>query len=181
MKESNNYPNAIIFEGPDGCGKTHIAQAFAARHPEYTYFKLKKDKSRVTDLPKEILRVCHEEEAEFFTSLLSQVRINVALDRNYPSEICYGRAFRSINEEYWKEVDTQHAVLGTKIIICVKENKRDDDVFSKDDVSKVQEEYIKFARNTACNVLLLDTSNENLEEQMQKIDQFVYGFLTPKE
>lgn len=169
-------PKAVIFEGPDGCGKTHIAKAFAERHVEFNYFKLKKDAAFVKEIPADVLKLGHELEAEFFTSLIKQVDLHVAFDRQYPSEICYGRAFRKINEKYWKEIDLEHSKIGTKIIICIKNNKRKDSLFNEEQIKIVEKEYLRFANETYCDVLILNTEDENISEQLKKIDNFVYGF-----
>jgi len=169
-------PKAVIFEGPDGCGKTHIAKAFVKRHVEFNYFKLKKDKVYVKDVSPDILKLGHELEAEFFISFVRQVKFNAAFDRNYPSEICYGRAFRAIDEKYWRIVDLEHSKIGTKIILCIKNAKRKDTLFTRKQVEKVQKEYMRFAKETKCKILVLDTTDENLKEQLKKIDNFVYGF-----
>jgi thymidylate kinase len=168
--------NIIIFEGTDSCGKTNISHAFAAKYPSFDYFKLEKEKLFIKTLSPEQIRLMHENEIDFFLSFLKQVHVKVIMDRNYPSEIVYGRLFRTVDEELMSKVDAEFAELGTKIVLLTKDDSLlRDDIFNKPDLLKIKKGYEQFAKETKCEILTLDTSDFNLDEQIKKIETFIYG------
>ncbi len=85
---------------------------------------------------------------------------------------------RNANEKYLMKLDKEHAKENVKIIICVKNNKLLNDdldlIFDNRLLRQVKKEYLKFAKQTKCKVLIMNTSNENLKNQLKKIKKFIY-------
>src|SRR3954464_5618431 len=86
----------IIFDSPDGTGKTNIAQALA-KELRVPYFRMgsQHDNWRARKF-KEAL----EFDQTYISEFLSQTKHSVIIDRAYPSEWVYSRVYgRETNEE----------------------------------------------------------------------------------
>ena len=88
-----NPQQVIIFEGPDGCGKSNIAQALSdhlgihtfKNEAEWEHFP----KGEKTDYFLNAIRFAHPHLLEYFR----QTKTSVILDRAYPSELVYSKIF----------------------------------------------------------------------------------------
>lgn len=165
----------IIFEGVDNCGKTNISQALVERAlPTHKYFKVKQERIHVEKVDPAILKEAHMLQLNFFYELARQADINVVMDRFYPSEYVYGSIFREVDIDAIMEFDKLYAELGTKIIILVKEDdKLEDELWTKEQLLMVKRRYEDFAANTACEVLVLHTDDEDLDAQIATISEFL--------
>lgn len=163
----------IIFEGVDNCGKTTIAQEFCKRHPEFNYFKVKKEQMYVRELSPEDITKMHAIELNFFYELASQVNMNIVFDRFYPSEYAYGKTFRNINGDEILRMDEKFAKLGTKIVMCIKPTEKfEDDLFNKEQLIRVSYNYSEFAEKTKCEILVLETDDEDIGREINEIETF---------
>lgn len=146
----------VIIVGPDGVGKTPIAQALAAKS-HGRYFKC--------SMEHEIFRAGGKPETLWFdlilTQLLQQTQMPIVSDRGYPCEFAYSRAFdRKTNENLLGKIDAEHADLGTVIVHLYSSvlPTKEDELVSSDMYWKINDQYLEFARWSACEVITYDTS-----------------------
>ncbi len=167
--------NIVIFEGVDNCGKTNISEALCERVlKDHQYFKVKQEQLHISEVDHEILKPAHLLQLNFFYELARQVDFNVVMDRFYPSEYVYGSLFRDIDEEQIWKYDKLYAALGTKIVILTKEDDQLEDVmWTNEQLIQIKAKYVEFADKTACDVLVLATDSENLDEQVDTISNFL--------
>lgn len=165
----------IIFDGVDNCGKTEISHAVVERLlPDHQYFKVKQERIHVEKVDPAILKVSHELQLNFFYELARQAKLNIVMDRFYPSEYVYGSLFRQINEDLIWEFDAKFAELGVKIIIPHKGDAfLEDELWTKEQLIQVREKYKEFAEKSKCDVLLLNTEDENLDRELADIAAFL--------
>tara|TARA_Y100000593_G_scaffold25146_1_gene50110 strand:+ start:6058 stop:6600 length:543 start_codon:yes stop_codon:yes gene_type:complete len=173
-----NNQTVIIFEGPDGCGKTNIAQALAQKN-DISYFKNKDEWSFFESDPTYFVNALTYGDP-YFLSYLEQTKASVILDRSYPSEWVYSKVFnRETNEAALEMIDRRYASLGTKIIIPYRSNYSSVvDQFSSvtpeklDEIDKV---YRKFISWTQCDTFLMNVDDENLDRELFEIFSFLSG------
>ena len=168
----------IIFDGPDGCGKTNIAHEFVRQHPEISYFKNTSEHKTIKTYTNEQLTMIHQVQIDLFLLFMKQINCNIIIDRGYPSEIVYSRCFRSLNEEYAKKVDNAHAQLGVKLVFLIKDdellNDDEDKIFDNKALRSVKKGFLHFATETKCENIIINTSDENLQKQIKKLNNFIY-------
>jgi len=162
----------IIFEGPDNSGKSTIAKNYSElinipyyKNPREREYKKSGEISLMS-------KYCMVWLADF----IQQVPVSVILDRHYPSEWVYSQVEkREHNERLLREVDTLFAKRGAKIIICMKDSYEGytDETTHASAIPQLVEMYKSFAEWTYTDTLILNTTNENLHEQLAKIDWFV--------
>jgi len=166
----------IIFDGPDNCGKSTIAKALIKRLDAHSYFKIKQDKIHLNTYNPETLKTAHELQLDFFTQLAKQSNMNIVMDRFHPSEYVYGSLFRKIDEEIFWHYDKLLAEAGVKIIIPIKPDRYlEDELWTNEQLIKIKEKFMEFADKTACPVLLLRTEDEDLEDQLNRINKFLHN------
>ena len=108
--------HVIIFDGPDGCGKSNMALHLAERLG-IPYFKNKRESKFFKKDPGYFVKALKYADP-YFISYLQQSKASVILDRSFPSEWVYSRAFnRETNDDILRMVDGLYAGLGAKIII----------------------------------------------------------------
>lgn len=156
----------IIFEGPDNSGKTHIALELSKR-TLIPYFKHKKveDTAQFT------------KNVDLFLSEFAQiVPFSVIFDRHIATEYVYGQVFNRLvpfDEIY--QIDENYSKLDTYIILCVKRVYKNyhDEHTPKSKLKEIIRQYNSFLKWTKCKVLVLDTTDENLEKQIKTILNFI--------
>lgn len=165
----------IIFEGVDNCGKTEISHALVERLlPDHQYFKVKQERIHVEKVDPAILKTAHELQLNFFYELARQVDLNVVMDRFYPSEYVYGSLFRDIDHQLIEDYDAMFAELGVKIIILrKKDDALEDELWTKEQLLAIRDRYEVFASWTKCDVLVLDTDDEDLDRELSEIQKFL--------
>lgn len=165
----------IIFEGVDNCGKTEISHALVEKLlPDHQYFKVKQERIHVEKIDPAILKVSHELQLNFFYELARQANLNIVMDRFYPSEYVYGSLFREVDEEFLWDFDAKFAELGVKIIILrKKDDALEDELWDKAQLVAIREKYEEFATKTKCEVLVLDTDDEDLDRELSDIQKFL--------
>lgn len=166
----------IIFDGPDNCGKTSIAKALVEKcFTSHAYFKIKQDKIHLNKYNPDTLKTAHELQLDFFAQLAAQSKMNIVMDRFHPSEYVYGSLFRKIDEEVFWHYDKMLGEAGVKIVIPIKSDEfLEDDLWTRDQLIAIKQKFMEFSEKTACQVLVINTEDEELEEQLAKITKFLY-------
>lgn len=161
----------IIFEGHDMVGKTTIAKALAKqlKLPVLKVVKSNKWHDTLIDLLYGV---------EIHVQTAEQTGLSVIYDRLFPSEYAYAKAYsRPTVEEKIFEYDRRMAALGAKIIVCYKtpESWQEDDqgMIETEKYQKLFEAYNEYYQKSSCDFLFLDTSDENLEDQLNQIKAFI--------
>lgn len=176
MKKDKQH--VIIFDGPDMCGKTQMAQALSKRLG-VGYFKNKRESKFFREDPGYFQKALKYGDP-FFASYLKQTGASVIMDRSYPSEYVYSRVFgRETNADILRMVDTMFSDVGALIIIPFRTSyeKIKDDQFSEIDATmleQIDKLYDEFSLWTSCRVLKLNVDNENLEQELAEILDFIY-------
>lgn len=175
---SRDKQRIIIFEGPDGCGKTNIA-AELSRRLNIPVFKNDQEWSHFgTQDAAEYFRLTAKYSYPFALSLIRQTGLSVIFDRAHPSEWAYSRVFnRQRCDDLISRGDELCAELGAKIIIPLRS-----------DYSKVYDEYgvqpahlqaldglyREYANSvTKCPSLLLNVDDEDLDREVSEIMNFL--------
>lgn len=175
---SSDKQRIIIFEGPDGCGKTNISAELSRRikvpvfknDQEWTHFGAQD--------AAEYFKLTAQYSYPFALSLIRQTGMSVIFDRAHPSEWAYSRAFnRSRCDDLIARGDELCAALGAKIIIPLRSDysKVYDEYGVKPEHLRVLDGlYREYAASvTKCQTLLLNVDDENLDREMSEIMNFL--------
>ena len=167
----------IIFDGPDGCGKTNIANALSEllRIPvfknqfEWDNFDLDVSGNYFINA----IRYQHP----YILSFLKQTGNSVIFDRAHPSEFAYSRVFgRETCEKSLKLCDDMSAELSAKIIIPYRSSYNDvEDEYgvTPAHLERIESEYRDFANHTKCDVYFLNVDDEDLSREIAEIIDFL--------
>ena len=159
----------IILEGHDQGGKSHIAAALS-KELGIPVFKVQRDKY---NWDKNANLAYGTEQ---ITQFIEQSKCSVILDRFMPSDFMYSRLFdRDVDYDKIWELDLRFSQMNTLLVICYKnEENQIDDIEDKDFVNKSQYNemtkiYRQYAAESNLKVLFLNTSDEDLENQLSLI------------
>ena len=172
MKYTNANNTLIIFEGHDNAGKSTIANKLSTLI-NVPVFKHERASMQSWDTVASLLYAY-----DAIAQLCENVKPSIIFDRLFPSEYAYSRVTKRLTiDKKIFELDKRFSKLNTFIIVCYKQSNK----YISDDTSEVSiieynaltEAYIKFAKMSECEVLLLDTSNEQINTQLNKILTFI--------
>ena len=168
----------VIFDGPDMCGKTEMAQELSSRLG-IPYFKNEFEWDYFEEDPSYFKNALTYGDP-YFASYLSQTGASVIMDRWYPSEWVYSQVFkRETNSSVLSTVDHVLASLEAMIVIPFRTSYDGlTDQFDSVTTEKMQEiegVYHDFAEWTKCRVLWLNVDDENLDREMKEILAFIEG------
>lgn len=175
---SDKQQQVIIFEGPDGCGKTNIS-AELSRRTGIPVFKNDGEWSHFGALDAaEYFRLTAQYSYPFALSLIRQTRLSVIFDRAHPSEWAYSRAFgRSRCDDLIAHGDELCAALGAKIIIPLRSDYSgvvDEYGVTPAHLRVLDGLYREYAeRVTKCQTLILNVDDEDLDRELDEISQFL--------
>src|SRR5579859_724747 len=164
----------VIVEGPDNSGKTTLARALSARInvPYYKY-----PKRPFSDIQAFDTKLVTRYVDRWLVDFLAHVPQSLILDRSYPTEWVYGEVFqREIDLDDLVYVDQGFALLDAHIVLCTKQSyvSYTDDLIASEALPALVEQYHQFQTWTRVQrILALDTTNENLEEQLEAICAFI--------
>lgn len=158
---------SILVIGPDGVGKTTIVSGLV-RRLGIPSFKFPSEK--------EIFRTGGRSSLVFdygLTHFLKQTQYRFISDRGYPCEWVYSRVFaRETDSELLSFIDTQHALLGTKILYLYSSVLpfEEDDIVPMERYWDVKNAYDDFLNYTECDVITIDTAEMLTEYHVNKRD-----------
>lgn len=167
----------IIFDGPDGCGKTNIAEALSRalgipvfkNQFEWDNFDLNSSNNYFISA----IKYQHP----YVLSFIKQTGTSVIFDRAHPSEFAYSRVFgRETCEKSIKLCDVMSSGLNAKIIIPYRtsyENVQDEYGVTAEHLRILEHEYREFANITACDVYFLNVDDEDLDRELGEIIDFL--------
>jgi len=164
--------NLIIFEGPDLCGKTNIAEEVSKRLGIPVY-----KSGREHDL-------FHDKNAQYLTlkygnyemiKILDTTNASIMFDRFFPSEWVYSQVYdRTRDLDLVMEYDRYWASLGGKIIWLDKpEMDGKDELIENTRYNEIRQRYDEYMALTECDIFRLDTTDRDLENQVNKICNFI--------
>ena len=168
----------IAFIGPDMTGKSNIA-AELSRQTGIPVFKNSGEWSTKLDSPDYFLNLLRYG-GPFLMDFMKQTNANVILDRFYPCELVYSEAFgreTDLTAVGW--MDKNFAEAGGKFIVCVRKDYSGlvDDQYPDDlppnMLQKLDALYKTFVDSTACECLILETDDRDLNNQVKKIKMFL--------
>lgn len=168
----------IIFDGPDGCGKTNISAELSKRigipvfknDQEWSHFGTKN--------AAEYFRITGEYSYPFALSLLRQTGYSVIFDRAHPSEWAYSRVFgRKRCDDVIASADDMCASLDAKIIIPLRSDYSkvyDEYGVKQHHLESLDALYREYASSvTKCKTLLLNVDDEDLDREVSEIMSFI--------
>ena len=168
----------IAFIGPDMTGKSNIAAELSSRL-NVPVFKNSGEWKTELDSEDYFLNLLRFG-GPFLMDFIKQTNSNVILDRFYPCEMVYAKAFgRDTDMKVISWMDNQFSDSGGKFIICLRKDYSGlvDDVYPDELTPEVLQNldgfYREFAKFTNCDFLILHTDDRNLENQINKILEFL--------
>jgi len=174
----NHKQQVIIFEGPDGCGKTNIS-AELSRRTGIPVFKNDGEWSHFgAGNAAEYFRLTAQYSYPFALSMIRQTKLSIIFDRAHPSEWTYSRAFgRERCDDLIARGDELCAALGAKIIIPLRSDYSrvvDEYGVTPTHLQTLDGLYREYASSvTKCQTLLLNVDDENLEREMSETMNFL--------
>lgn len=170
-----NKQRIVIYDGPDGCGKTEMARELSKRL-NVPYFKNNDDHKYFLSDPTYFANAARYVETHF-TSYLEATGASIILDRSWPSEWIYSQALgRQTDFKVLRELDERHSRLGTKIIIPYRNDYSNcSDIYDSvnKNIQKISDLYQEFYSWTRCKALLLQVDHEDLEKEMEQTFKFL--------
>lgn len=163
----------VIFEGHDQSGKTTIANELSARLA-IPIFKIE----RTNTWWDPFINLRYATEA--VTQFIEQTGVSVILDRWMGSDYMYDKLFdRHSDINKILNIDKRLAKLNAVIIICYKQpeyytkDEKDGQLFKQEEYTKMTKLYEQYAEISNCRIFMIDTSDENLENQLKNIIAFI--------
>jgi hypothetical protein len=161
----------IIFDSPDGTGKTTIAKGMSMDlgipyfkyNGEHDYWREKKFKTAL------------EFDQPFMLQYLKQTGAEIIWDRAWPAEWVYSCVFeRETNHEVSNFLNKEYAKLGAWIIVPMRHNylnNKQDQIIPYEKLIDIHNAYDIFCNWTDCNTIRIyvDTFAENLEKELEAI------------
>lgn len=163
----------IIFDSPDGTGKSNIAKALSHRIG-VPYFKMNTEHE---NWRRGKFKEALEFDQTYLLQLLKQTGHSVIIDRAYPAEWVYSKAFqRQTNEKLLVTLDTEFAALGTNIIIPLRHdysNNREDELVPNSALQTIHNYYVEFSKWTHCVPvqIYVDEHGDQLHSELEFIEK----------
>lgn len=169
-----NKQKIYIICGPDRSGKTEIAKELSKRS-NIPYFKNTAEWEHSLDKDSYFANSLRYAEP-YFLSYLKQTEASVILDRGYPCEWVYSKAFgRETDDNVLDAIDRKFHELDAVIIICHRstykgiKDDRFPDKLGSEKLEEIDRLYDKFSAWTRCSVIRLLVDDEDLEREIKDI------------
>ncbi|HTJ49422.1 MAG TPA: hypothetical protein VL443_08230 [Cyclobacteriaceae bacterium] len=165
----------IVFEGPDGSGKSTIAKALS-EEIKYPYFKNPREHQQMLEGE---LNVLTRYAGMYFANLIQVVPMDVIIDRHYMSEWVYAQVLkRPFDMTVMREIDDLFEKAGVILVLCMKNDYSKivdkDNLIKAEIIPEIAEKYIGFLKWTSLSrVVFLNTTDENTDKAVQKIKQCI--------
>lgn len=160
----------IVFEGPDGCGKTEISQA-VAKELGLPYFKVNSErKNWAGNTFKNSL--WFDATLPQFVKATGQGFVG---DRGWPSEYVYSDVFkRDVDLELLERADDEFAAAKAIVVLLLRKDysgSRFDDLIPAEKLQKLHDRYLEFAEWTECSVvkMYVDEFQNDLGLQLPRL------------
>tara|TARA_B100000161_G_C33533483_1_gene407261 strand:+ start:591 stop:1118 length:528 start_codon:yes stop_codon:yes gene_type:complete len=170
----------VAFIGPDMTGKSNIASALSKDIGAPVFKNTGEWKTELgsEDYFVNLLRFG----GPFLMDFMKQTKPNVILDRFYPCELVYSRAFnRQTDLKAIAWMDNEFSKIHGKFIICLKRNYEGlvDDVYPDqlptEKLIELNDFYKDFYSTTKCESLILYTDDMDIDRQVADIKQFLFS------
>ena len=166
----------LIFEGPDGCGKTNIARGLEDIIG-VPYFKNESEWACFEDDPSYFINAITYGDP-YFLSYLEQTGASVIMDRWYPSEWVYSKIFnRPTDYDVLRMIDDRAAAMGSKIVIpfrtCYDDVVDQFKSINPSVLRNVEEMYRMFSDWTRCDTFFLNVDDENISRELTEVLNFL--------
>lgn len=158
----------IIFDSPDGTGKTEIAYALS-KELKVPYFRMA---TQHENWRKGKFKEALEFDQTYLSEFLRQTRTDVVIDRAYPAEWVYSHVYkRKTNMDVLTQVDAAFARMGAYIVIPLRHDyskNRKDEVVTDDKLKPLHDKYLEFCEWTRCStiVIYVDAFGNDLKRQL---------------
>lgn len=167
----------VLFDGPDGCGKTNISAALSS-HLGIPVFKNEFEWAHFGKVSAaEYFGIAITYQHPYALSLIKQTGMSVIFDRAHPSEWAYSRAFgRQLHDDAVAESDRVSAELDARLIIPVRSDYSkvyDEYGVKEENLVQLDRLYREYAKITQCKCLILNVDDENLQREMTEIMNFL--------
>lgn len=159
----------IILIGHDTSGKSHISKALSEKL-NLPIWKMATPKKFWDPI------IAQRYSQEVITQMCEQLKNSVIFDRGFPCDWMYAKLFnRHYDFEKALETDVRFSKMNTLIVLCYKNkinqqyDEEDKDFVNIEDYDKMTQLYLTFLQNSLCKHITINTSDENLEEQLETI------------
>jgi thymidylate kinase len=164
----------IIFEGHDKSGKSTIAKALSAEL-DIPIFKVQRNKYWWDPM------INLNYLTEGVTQFIEQMGPSVILDRWIGSDYMYSKLFdRDISYRKIWDIDERLSKLNTLVVICYKNKEayipdhEDKDFVDETRYTEMTSLINEYSQQSKCRCIHLNTSDENLEAQLNKIIENIW-------
>jgi thymidylate kinase len=172
-----NKQTVIIFEGMDRSGKSTISTELS-KQLNIPKFKVQRNKyfwdvfCNINYLDEGVMQC------------IEQTGASIIFDRWVPSDFVYSKLFdRDISYRKIWEIDERLSKLNATLIVCYKtpehfiEDIEDADFVNPTMYARMTELYREYASQSKIkNIMFIDTSDENLEKQIETIKKLLTGY-----
>ncbi len=166
-----NKQTIIIFEGHDTSGKSSIAKAMSEKLSIPT-FKVQRDKYWWDPL----VNLIYLDEG--IIQVIEQTGVSMIIDRFHASDYMYSKLFdRDISYRKIANIDERLSKLNALIVYCTKDEEfhidyiEDATFINKTMYIKMTDLYNEYSQISKCRSLWINTSDQNLEKQLETIIQ----------
>ena len=163
----------IFFIGVDKSGKTTISQELS-KQINIPYFKNPSEKV--------LFDVNHIDalhyEGNVMYEFLSQTNYSIIRDRDFICEYAYSKAYnRKTDYDFIFNLDEKYSKLNSFIVYCYKDKYENfiDEYVLEYKIPLIKHFYSEYLQKTKIKHLSLNTTDENLQEQINTIMQFIKG------